>query len=94
MEMVEGGDGTGQVTLGMVKLFDVPRDLFHLSGSEFGSNTDLYSIHWFCVFVFDFCRSLHLDLYLMFISGTVGTDNIFNTDILLKKIKQRRPVGP
>lgn len=30
MQVVEGGDGGGQVTLSMVQLFDVPRYLFDL----------------------------------------------------------------
>lgn len=35
VEVVEGGDGGGQVTLGMIQLFDIPGDFLHL-GNEKG----------------------------------------------------------
>ena len=37
MEVVQGGDGGRQMTLGMVQLFDVTSDLFYLRHNEMDS---------------------------------------------------------
>ena len=52
MEVVQCGDGSGQVPLGCIQLFDVPCDLFHLqhiqvkhSEAPFWATNNLTDIH-------------------------------------------------
>lgn len=41
MQVIEGGDGGGQVALGVVQLLNIPRDLFDLSKTNEANSNHL-----------------------------------------------------